>query len=323
MKTTRIDVSVCIVNWNTRDMLKNCLISLVKNTENLNYEVIIVDNGSTDGSPEMIENDFPQFKIIKNAENLGFVKANHIAANESKGKYILYLNPDTELLTNALFGMFVFLENNRNYAAIGPKILNMDGSIQFSCACTFPSLKNEFCEIFLLHRIFPKSKFFSIKEMNYWDHKNSQDIDCLSGACMMVEKNIHNNLGGFDKNIFMYAEDVDICYRIKEKGYNIYYLPTEIILHYGGASVKINNKVIHAHVMQKKSNYYFINKNFGYINGFLYRLIIAGGTFFRFFIVLMVYPISYFLKKDKSYFKIILKKNANLFYWAITNKNTF
>ena len=207
----------------------------------------------------MVRKEFPECKLIE-SENVGFAKGNNKAVKEAIGKYILYLNPDTELVTNALYGMYQFLEHNVSFGAAGCKLTHRNGIIQYECARTFPTIFNEIYHFFFLNRIFSKSKTFSSSELDYWDHQNSTSVDCLSGACMMVRKIIIDKLGGFDESTFMFSEDLDLCYRILKDDRKIYYLATEVIIHNQGSSTHKKNKSFTI-IMQKQSISYFITKH--------------------------------------------------------------
>ena len=280
-----MDISVCIVSWNTRELLYNCIDSILKMTSGVSYEVIVVDNNSSDGSAEMVKQQFPQCKLIESKNNNGFAKGNNLGLRVATGKYILYLNPDTVLITNALYGMFHFMEANTNIGAVGCKLLNQDGSIQFTCARTFPTLFNQFCYFMMLNRLFPKS--CSTTEMSYWDHRDSREIDCLSGACIFARKDIINKLQGFDEKFFMYAEDVDLCYRIKLEGWKLYYLASEEIYHLEGASSKKQSQKYFSAIAMRESNFQFFVNHYGKVNAQVYKLIIFIGSVFRLLVIVL------------------------------------
>ena len=183
-----IDLSICIVSWNTKDLLRQCLKSVYHFTNGINFEIIIVDNGSSDGTVEMLKTEYSQCQLIQSHKNLGFARANNLAVKNSNGRYILYLNPDTELTSNSLYTLSEFLEQNSEYGAVGPKLIFQDGSIQYVCARTFPSPKNQFTFLAMLDRVFKKSKYFSTVEMRYWDHEDNRDIECISGAFILVRR---------------------------------------------------------------------------------------------------------------------------------------
>lgn len=312
-----MDVSVCIVNWNTEELIINCITSLQKKTSGVSYEIIIVDNNSSDGSVEMVRQRFPYCKLIASNKNNGFSKGNNLGFREANGKYILFLNPDTILSTNALLGMFQFMESSPETGAVGCKLLNQDGSIQFTCARTFPTLRNQFCYMMLLNRIFPRSKIFSTIEMGYWNHKDSRYIDCVSGACLFARKLIIEEMKGFDERIFMYAEEVDLCYRIIKKGWKIYYLATEEIYHLEGQSSKKRAQKYFSTLAQRESNRYYFLKHFGKLYAWVYTLIVLFGSFLR--LIVMLASIFDFRKnrlriQDKKY---IFVKYFSLLLWSM------
>jgi GT2 family glycosyltransferase len=201
------------------------------------------------------------------------------------------LNPDTELVTNAIYGMKKFLDAHLDYGAVGCRLVYADGRIQFVCARAFPTPFRQFCYLSLLEKIFPKAALFSSIEMRYWDHQNNSDIDCLSGACILARKEIVDELKGFDENLFMYAEDVDLCYRIKEAGWKIYYLYEDVILHYGGSSSKKTDRKYFSTLLQRESNYYFHQKHYGENRAKEYLFAVLIGSLFRIFVVLGATPV--------------------------------
>ena len=312
-----MDVSVCIVNWNTRELLYKCIKSIKEKTLGLTYEIIIVDNDSHDGSAEMVRKEFPDCKVTE-SENVGFARGNNKAAKEATGKYILYLNPDTELVTNALYGMFRFLEDNKDFGAVGCRLIYPNGVIQYTCACTFPTPFNQMCYLLGLNRIFPKSKVFSSSELDYWDHQTSGSVDCLSGACMMVRKSIIERLGGFDESTFMYSEDFDLCYRILKDGWKIYYLSEEVIIHNEGSSTNKKKNKNFAPLMMKESNFYFLSKHFGHAKPKQFRLVTCIGSLSRILSVMLLFPILMpVLNNKEKNFSEVLDKYTNIFLWSI------
>lgn len=317
-----VDVSIIIVNWNTKELLSNCLCSIIDRTEDLKYEIIVVDNASTDGSSEMIRDRFPFVNLIESKKNLGFANGNNSALAEVHGKYVLYLNPDTELKTNAIYGTANFLDTHLEYGAAGCKILNPDGSIQFTCARTFPSPFRQFCFLAMLNRLFPKSRFFSTVEMTYWDHSNSREIDCLSGAFMMVRKTLVDELHGFDEHLFMYAEDVDLCFRIKCNKKKIYYLGTEEIYHFEGAGTRKNTNPNFSSLLQRESNYYFMRKHYGSAVGRRFKIAAFIGAIIRLcaLIILMPYLLIIYRNENKKIINII-DKYYNILNWSVGRRS--
>jgi GT2 family glycosyltransferase len=311
-----MDVSVCIVSWNTRDLLYECIKSIKEKTTGINYEIIIVDNASSDGSTDMVLEKCPDCKLIASKRNLGFARGNNRAVQEASGKYILYLNPDTELITNAVYGMFSYLEKNNDVGAIGCRLVDADGKILNPCAGTFPTPFNTINSLLFLNRIFKKSVLFSARELDYWNHEDSRHVDCISGACMMVRKQIIDEIEGFDENIFMYAEDLDICFRILRSGWKIYYLSEEVIAHYEGASSKKKGKYFST-LRQKESDLYFFKKNYGYVKAILYKSAICIGAIFRIFVIIFAYPIYLLCVSKKKNIKEIFIENFKILLWAL------
>ena len=314
-----MDVSICIVSWNTKDLLRKCIQSIIDKTFKLEYEIVVVDNDSKDGSFDMVKELYPYYRIIQSGRNVGFAKANNIAAAHASGKYILYLNPDTEMLSNAIYGMHKYMEKNDDYGAVGCKILNTDGTIQYTCARSFPNPYKQFCELSGINRIFPNIPAFSSIEMHYWDHKESRDIDCISGACMMVRKEVVDALNGFDENIFMYAEDVDLCYRIKKKGWKIYYLADEIIMHHEGASTKKATNKYFSTLQLRDSSVYFLAKHYGAAKARHYKAAVFVGSAIR----LLTIPVYLLIKNKtgrKAEFRLseYIVKYTALMKWSIS-----
>lgn len=233
-----LDLSIVIVNWNTRDLLKDCLSSIYKTILKLSYEIWVVDNGSSDGSVEMVEREFPQVKLIKNEENLGFAKANNQAIKESKGNYILVLNSDTIILPNALDRMVEFMNTNKNVGMIGGRILNADGSIQLTCGRAFPTIWSIFLEKTLSSQLFSGIRTIKKCLSSQWPRDRFCEVDVVNGSCMMVRRKTINKIGPLDEQYFLYWEHVEWCKRIKEAGWKIYLLPEAQIVHLGGRSVE-------------------------------------------------------------------------------------
>jgi GT2 family glycosyltransferase len=277
-----MDVTVIIINWHSRDYLLGCLESLYARTRrSVSMEVVVADNGSYDGCEEALRAAFPHVAFRQLGRNRGFAAANNLAARGGRGRYVLLLNPDIEVLTDAVGAMVRFLDAHRGWDAAGCRLECADGSIQLTCARAFPSPRAQLCSLLMLDRLFPRLEAFSSVEMAYWDHRDERDVACLSGACMMVRREVFERLGGFDERLFMYAEDVDLCYRIRCGGGRIRYLAGERMVHYGGGSTSRGGRTHFAALMQKESNIYFMRKHFGGAAALAFRGAVATGSLVR------------------------------------------
>lgn len=237
----QVDISIVIVNYNVKDFLLQCINSIYKSVTNLNYEIIVVDNASTDGSRELFESTsitYSNFYYYFQKENLGFGKANNFGFEKAIGKYTLILNPDTLLEQDTLSTMFAYMEENPDIGTSGCKVLNLDGTFQSACRRGFPTPWASFCKLFGLQRIFPKSKLFAKYNLSYLNENETNDIDALIGAFMFTRTDILKDIGGFDEAFFMYGEDLDLCFRIKQAGYRVSYYPKTTIIHFKGESSK-------------------------------------------------------------------------------------
>lgn len=238
------DISVVILSWNDQRYLEECLQSLTNCTKSRVVEIIVVDNASTDGSPEMVESKFPMFKLIRNGQNLGFPKGNNIGIHAATGKYIFLLNSDIKVLDGCFDALADYLDVHPDIGMIGPKILNGDMTHQSSCR-RFPTLWNNFCMLGGLSRIFKRSKFFSGEHMFYFEGDRLMDVDVLVGCFWAVRRKALEQFGLLDEGFFMYAEDLDWCRRCWKSGWRVVFFPVAKAIHYrGGSSAKQDPVVI-------------------------------------------------------------------------------
>ncbi|PWT94565.1 MAG: glycosyl transferase family 2 [Candidatus Melainabacteria bacterium] len=232
-------VSIVIVHWRTPELLMRCLESVYADTHSDEFEVYVVDNASGDNSMDLLKRNFPQVEVRANSENVGFSRACNQVIPGTTGLYVLLLNPDTELKQDAISKLAQFMETHPDCGAVGPKILNQDGSLQLACRRSFPSPAAAFFRLTYLSRIFPQNKTFSRYNLTYADPDKSLAVDALSGSCMMVRRAVIDKIGLLDEDIFMFGEDIDWCWRIKETGSHVYYLPEAVIYHLHGASSRL------------------------------------------------------------------------------------
>lgn len=231
-------LSIIIVNYNVKVFLQNLLDSIQKAASEIQYEIIIVDNASDDGSVEFLRDNYPQIKLIVNQTNLGFGKANNLGLVQARGKFILLLNPDAIVAEDTFFRMIDFFNQTPEAGLAGCKILNPDGTLQLPCRRSFPGPWTSFTKVTGLSTLFPKSKIFARYNLTYLDENQTYEVDAISGSFMMMRKEVYEKVGGFDDQFFMYGEDLDLCYRIQKSGYRVYYVHSAQIIHYKGESTK-------------------------------------------------------------------------------------
>ena len=234
-----VDVSIIIVNYNSFELLKNCLLTLYKYSKDFNYEVILIDNNSTEGDIEALIKAFNKVILIKNDVNLGFSKANNIGLKIAKGKYILFLNNDIFFTENSVKKIFDLAETYNKKTFFGCKLLNIDGSWQPSSA-KFPSGLNFFTSNFFLYLLFPSSPYFNKYYLQKKNINQPVEVNYILGAFLFGTRETLLRLQGFDERFFFYAEDIDLCYRLKLMGGKTIFDPTTSVVHVGGASVKSN-----------------------------------------------------------------------------------
>jgi GT2 family glycosyltransferase len=273
-----MDVSIIIINWNTKDLLRDCLDSVIEQTSKVDYEIIVVDNNSTDDSVQMVKNDFKQVILIENPDNRGFAAANNQAMKIAKGRYVLLLNSDTVVLDKAIEKTIEFSAKNPKVAATGCKVLNPDGSLQRTCFM-FPSVLNMFLSSTYLYKLFPKSRFFGREQMTWWDRDDAREVDVVTGCFMLVRKDAIENVGLMDEDYFMYGEETDWCFRFKKNGWKNMFTPVGQIIHYGGQSTsQVKAEMI---LQLRGSILLFIKKNKGILSHIFARVFVALFFFLR------------------------------------------
>jgi GT2 family glycosyltransferase len=236
--TSLLDISVCIVNWNTRELLRECLRSVLDQAADLAVEILVVDNASRDGSQDMVRQTFPGVTLIANRENRGFGAANNQAAEVARGRIVLFLNSDTVVLPGTLRELMCYLDQHPQVGALGCRLLNGDGSTQRSCWRGFLTLRAAVVDACYLWQLIPRSDFVRGSEVAADQTNGPIAVDHLLGACLAVPRRVLQQVGAFDTRFFMYLEETDLCYRIKQAGYAIHYLPSAAIVHFGGQSTK-------------------------------------------------------------------------------------
>jgi GT2 family glycosyltransferase len=247
--------------------LENCLASILANPPTSPFETWVVDNVSTDGSPKMVRERFPQVRLIENRVNVGFARANNQAIQRCAGKYILLLNPDTLVSSGALQSLVDFLNKHPETGAVGARLLNPDGSLQISSQPR-PTLSRELWRLFHLDTLLPYAEYSSTK----WETNQPQEVDVLMGACLMVRKEVLDQVGFLDEDYFIYSEEVDLCYRIQRAGWRIYWVPQAEVVHFGGQSTQQVATEMFLNLYHSKIKYF--RKHHAWPAAQLYKLIL-------------------------------------------------
>ncbi len=235
-----VELSVVIVNWNARSFLDSCLATILKYTRGISYEIVVVDNNSSDGSVAWVRQHYPQVHLITNQRNVGYSRANNQALQVCRGRYVLFLNPDTRILGNALGEMVGFMDRHPEAGVAGCRVLNPDLSLQLACRRSFPSPAVALSRLTGLSKLFPQSKVLGRYNLTFLPSGQVAEVDAVSGSFMMVRPEVFAQVGRLDERFFMYGEELDFCLRAKQAGWKVLYNPQAEIIHYKGASARKN-----------------------------------------------------------------------------------
>ncbi|MEW5868446.1 MAG: glycosyltransferase family 2 protein [Chloroflexota bacterium] len=265
-----MQLSILIVSWNTRTLLEACLDSVRRElhaSPGLESEIIVVDNASSDGSLEMIQQGYPECPLIANKHNRGFGAANNQAAAAAQGDFLLLLNPDTLLHPGLIAGLVEHLEKHPELGAVGPRVLNPDGSLQSSAHPT-PTLFREAWRLFHLDNLAPISQY----PAKFFETSLARPVDILKGACILLRRAALQGEKLFDERFFMYSEEVDLCLRLRQAGWQIHWLPTVSLVHYGGQSTQQIPEQMFLELYRNKVK--FFRKHYGDGTAWIYKTLL-------------------------------------------------
>ncbi|MBV9962072.1 MAG: glycosyltransferase family 2 protein [Parafilimonas sp.] len=271
-----MQLSIIIVSYNVRYYLEQCLHSVLVACKNIEAEIIVVDNNSEDKTAEYIQLKFPAIIFIGQLNNSGFAKANNIGLNIAKGEFILYLNPDTIVSENVLANGISFLNEHKQAGAVGVNMIDGNGNFLPESKRAFPSAAASFWKLTGIAKLFPHSSIFNKYALGNLNESKVHEVDVLSGAFFLSRKEILKKLNGFDKDFFMYGEDIDLSYRIQKAGYKNYYLGNNLIIHFKGESTKKDKVFV--------KNFYgamkiFVDKHYKKFSALFLKIAISGGAF--------------------------------------------
>lgn len=308
-----MDVSIIIVNYNTKDLLRDSIASIKKTTTGLTYEIVVSDNDSSDGSAEMIKDEFPDVILIENKINGGFAYANNKGIKVSNGNYIFLLNSDTIVLENSIMNMFKYMNEHNKIGILGPKLLNADLSEQTS-VFAYPTIFKEFASIFELKKLLKNRairKFvlkFADKALpndvnqymkNFKENKSVEQVEVLVGAALFIRKEVIDDIGGLDESYFMYYEEIDYCLKTHQNGWLLVFYPFSEIIHLiGQSSKKVSEITFKA---RYKSMLHYFEKNHGKFKKFIVKCILVTGLRYR----IMRDYLKFGKNKDVAYYNNI------------------
>jgi GT2 family glycosyltransferase len=266
-----MDLSIIIVNWNSAEFTKNCIVSLHSTIEGLDYEIIVVDNASDEDIYSALKESFPPVELISLEHNIGFARANNLGVEHSRGANILFLNPDTLVLNDAIQTMVSALRSKAGIGAVGCRLLNHDSTLQMSCVQPFPTLANQFFGIECLRRRWPRLPLWGMRALFPEDRNSLSAVDVVSGACLMMKREAYEQVGGFSTDYFMYGEEFDLCYKLRSAGWSVCHVPHAQVIHFGGQSTKKKEHGF-ADIVMRESVFKFLRKFHGKGYALLYRV---------------------------------------------------
>lgn len=286
-------LSIVIVSWNTKDLLEACLRSIYAYPLDQPFEVWVVDNKSKDDSVAMVRAQFPQVELIASDENRGFAGGNNQAIPHCQGEYILLLNPDTEVMPEALNELVAFMDKFPEAGAAGSRLLNADGTLQPSCH-PVPTLSREFWRMFYLDALVPYGTY----DMHKWDMEQPREVDVLMGASMLLRKTALDKVGLLDEGYFMYSEEVDLCFRLQKAGWKLFWVPQSQVVHYWGQSAK---QVLAEMFLQLyRGKLRFFRKHYGVVAVWLYKIVLGLAALLR----LALAPLVWLRKSDQRQYQL-------------------
>lgn len=273
-----MDLSIIILNYNTKELTRKCLQSVFASKSDYSFEVLVADNGSKDGSQEMVRNAFPEAILIENGGNWGFSKGNNAAIRQAKGRYILLLNSDTEVRAGTFAACISRFDEDKTIGALGCKVLLPDGSLDLACRRKFPNPWNSFLRLFGFNKLSDYNINTPIDQ--------ETEVDAVTGAFMMVSREALDKVGMLDEDFFMYGEDLDWCWRIKSAGFKIIYFPKAEITHfkYGSSQLIPFRTIRMAHLAMKL----FYKKHYASARSPLFNFLVYSGINLRMFLVMIV-----------------------------------
>jgi GT2 family glycosyltransferase len=286
-----MDLSIIFVNWNSTAFLRECLKSICARPPVLSMEIIVVDNDSPDNGIHAIKREFPDTRIIESKVNLGFAGANNLGYRNSSGEFLLFLNPDTEVLDGSIETLMETVKTIPEAGIVGCKLLNTDGSIQTSCIQMFPTILNQVLDIEALKVRWPACPLWNISPL-FSKSTSPASVEVISGACMMVRRDVFEKAGLFSEDYFMYAEDLELCYKVRGLGLKNYYVGSAEVVHHGGKSSSQKPVSQWSTTMKMNSVEKFCSRTKGRLYSFFYRASIGTAAMVRLLMICLLRPLG-------------------------------
>lgn len=293
------DLSIVIVNWNSTAYLLRCLESIYAHTHEIEFEIIVVDNASPDGDVQIVKERYEDVVVIENPVNLGFAGANNLGFRVSRGRYLVFLNPDTVLINPAFEVMVRQLGSLPLAGAAGCSLLNEDGSVQTSAIQMFPTILNQLLDLDALQKRFPACRLWNIAPL-FAGGTEPSCVEVISGACIMFRREVFAQVGQFSEEYFMYAEDLDLCWKAVQTGFTNYYIPQGQIIHYGGKSSMRRQAVL----MKWRSILRYVAKHRGYCYQVAFRAAMACSAIARVAMLIALVPVSRGPRRDSAQYAL-------------------
>jgi len=283
------ELSIIIVNWNSFAYLRTCLESIYRQEADVRLEVIVVDNGSVGEDTAHIAQNFPDALVLRSRKNLGFAGANNLGVSYASGSYLLFLNPDTEIIGGAIGTMLDRMKALPDAAIMGCRLMNSDGSVQTSCIQRFPTIANQLLDIEPIRLMWPHWKIWGIGSL-FSDPENSTKVEVVSGACLMTRRDVFEAAGMFNRDYFMYAEDVDLCFQVKRLGWNVYSTNDASVIHHGGGTSMSRKGSVWVAVMQRQAILQFCQRTRGAMYAEAYRATTGLAAMLRLIVIGLMLP---------------------------------
>ncbi len=264
-----VSLSIIIVNWNSVAFLTQCLKSIYKHPPDVPYEIIVIDSASFDGCADVLREGHPGVRFFQSLTNIGFAKANNLASAKCTGEYLLFLNPDTELVGQALDGLLTCASSLPDAGVVGGRLINSDGTVQSSCIQSVPTIANQFFDSEFLRDRWPTSALWGMAPL-YDTAGGNHEVAAVSGACILIKRRTFELVGGFTEEYFMYAEDIDLSCKVRKAGYRNYYVSDVSVIHHGGGSSEQAVSAFSA-VMMREATWRFFRTTRGGLYALGYR----------------------------------------------------